>query len=283
LGLFQLVFNSTEELADWQMQAYQIIFNRTGEGKELHEVDMTDAEGRAFVVEKDIRGLLEDLHFESVAFPVTVKLTFQDPLWQYVPEGGVPIAMALWKKPRLDSEPSESWITKGETFQVSQRARGEDGVVYLQLANGRGWAVEQKPGESAQCVRKDAWRKEGPLLSAGPKDFPAHVAGGSWVYAEDTPRKPGWISRPGKAGGQISFDVETRVGEVIVEYLATYTNIGTATCSVDGGPSILLDGRIDEQVSVGEFRKIEAPAGGAHKLTCISDGRKFKLLSVLSC
>jgi hypothetical protein len=281
LGEYEIAFENQEELAGWQMRAYKIIFNRTEKGEELHELRATDAEGRVLKVERDSRGLFDELRHDSVTYPVSMKLTFQEPLWRCEPKGDV--YMALWKEPRAGSEQNVVWLPKGELFQVSQRARGDDGVLYLKLADGRGWAIEQTPGEPAVCVRQDGWRKKGPVLSAGPDAFPARVADASWVYAEDEPGKPGWISRPGMPDGQISFDVGTNLGEVIVEYLTAHTDIGTATCNVDGGPPVTLDGRIDEKVSVGEFRKIEAPAGGVHKLTCVSSGRKFKLLSVLAC
>jgi hypothetical protein len=284
LGEYALTFGTAEELSGWQIKAYMIIFNRTEEGKELHDLEVVDAEGRILTVARDSRGLLEDLVYDAVTFPVSMTLTFQEPLWQCASEGQRPI-VALWKEPRVDSQQADGWLSNGEVFQVSHRARGEDGILYLQLADGRGWAIEQKPGEKPQCVRQDGWKREGPVLPAGPEAFPARVAGNSWVYAEDVPGQPGWISRPSATGGAgtISFAVGTHFGEVIVEYLTTYTNIGTATCSVDGGPPVKLDGRTDEKVSVGSFRKIEAPAGGVHDLTCMSDGRKFKLLSVLAC
>lgn len=41
----------------------------------------------------------------------------------------------------------------GEEFQVSQELHGQDGVLYLQLADGRGWVFDSKPGVGRMCFR----------------------------------------------------------------------------------------------------------------------------------
>eukprot|EP00429_Kryptoperidinium_foliaceum_P012197 CAMPEP_0176039084 /NCGR_PEP_ID=MMETSP0120_2-20121206/19373_1 /TAXON_ID=160619 /ORGANISM="Kryptoperidinium foliaceum, Strain CCMP 1326" /LENGTH=366 /DNA_ID=CAMNT_0017372479 /DNA_START=57 /DNA_END=1157 /DNA_ORIENTATION=+ len=44
-------------------------------------------------------------------------------------------------------------VAPGERFAVSCELRGSDGVLYLQLADGRGWLFDHKPGYGQMCVR----------------------------------------------------------------------------------------------------------------------------------
>lgn len=123
----------------------------------------------------------------------------------------------------------------------------------------------------------------GSLSLEGPERFRGWVADASWVYAEDVKGKPGWISLPGMTGA-IAFEVSTRIGDVIVEYLTTYVGTGTAFCQLGDGHELVLDARIVQKVSVSAFSRLHAePSNGVYNLTCRSDGRKFKLLSIRAC
>merc|ERR1712032_1726358 len=41
----------------------------------------------------------------------------------------------------------------GEQFLVSQEVRGADGVTFLRLSDGRGWAFDRKPGVGMMCTK----------------------------------------------------------------------------------------------------------------------------------
>jgi len=44
-------------------------------------------------------------------------------------------------------------IQAGEAFEVSEERRAADGVLYLRLADGRGWVFDRKPGVGVLCSR----------------------------------------------------------------------------------------------------------------------------------
>jgi hypothetical protein len=54
--------------------------------------------------------------------------------------------------PDLDGERTGKWVNTGETFEVSRELRDADGVTFLQLADGRGWLFDSKPGVGVMCV-----------------------------------------------------------------------------------------------------------------------------------
>ncbi|CAK0819100.1 unnamed protein product [Prorocentrum cordatum] len=114
-----------------------------------------------------------------------------------------------------------------------------------------------------------------------PAAFRAEVdTTGAWVYAQDVEGKPGWICRPG-ATGSISFQLETVLGDVYLEYLQSYDNIGSVTCRIDDSADVFLDALIQEKVSAQAFVPIATNlSAGKHTLSCRSSGQKFNLLSL---
>lgn len=132
-------------------------------------------------------------------------------------------------------------------------------------------------------------KKRSPALpqfaGTGPDSFPAIVEDASWSYAEDVPNKPGWISRVNSTG-RIIFTLQTDIGKVAIEYLQTYTDVGTAVCWLGMGAMYTLDARIDQRVSVSTVGIISSDVKEGlqtQNLTCRTDGQKFKILSVKSC
>jgi len=57
--------------------------------------------------------------------------------------------------PAIDGPMSGDSLRLGETFLVSQELSGSDGVLYLRLADGRGWVFDQKPGVGTMCVPEE--------------------------------------------------------------------------------------------------------------------------------
>jgi len=117
--------------------------------------------------------------------------------------------------------------------------------------------------------------------------FPA-LNPGSWVFEEDVPGKPGWIATG--VVSDIVFDlplIETDdTFAVRLTFLQTYENIGTATCWLNDGFDGLeaLSGRIEAHVSVPIDHVFTGKLShGSNKLTCRSDGRKFKITGLRVC
>lgn len=86
----------------------------------------------------------------------------EDVTWRYDPVNNLPLGIR--PEPTITSGFNEHELKKGEIFDVSQMLRGIDGVLYLKLADGRGWVFEYKPGVGVMCVRQDAPK---PVFSPG--------------------------------------------------------------------------------------------------------------------
>eukprot|EP00413_Alexandrium_margalefii_P009454 CAMPEP_0204538504 /NCGR_PEP_ID=MMETSP0661-20131031/16051_1 /ASSEMBLY_ACC=CAM_ASM_000606 /TAXON_ID=109239 /ORGANISM="Alexandrium margalefi, Strain AMGDE01CS-322" /LENGTH=331 /DNA_ID=CAMNT_0051545089 /DNA_START=9 /DNA_END=1004 /DNA_ORIENTATION=- len=117
-------------------------------------------------------------------------------------------------------------------------------------------------------------------------DFVPVAKDEAWEYIEDVKGKVGWIVPESAPSSEIAFDVTTRVGWVQVEFLGSWTNIGTADVWMDSSSmaTCLLDGLWDQRVSESRFSlmKVGLPPGN-HTLHFRSRGGKFKLMGVVSC
>jgi len=58
--------------------------------------------------------------------------------------------------PQVDAPLAGRIMKPGELFEVSREWAGAGGVLFLQLADGRGWLFESKPGVGTMCRRADA-------------------------------------------------------------------------------------------------------------------------------
>eukprot|EP00930_Biecheleria_cincta_P055085 TRINITY_DN41453_c0_g1_i1.p1 TRINITY_DN41453_c0_g1~~TRINITY_DN41453_c0_g1_i1.p1 ORF type:complete len:810 (-),score=184.70 TRINITY_DN41453_c0_g1_i1:24-2453(-) len=69
------------------------------------------------------------------------------PLWRYVaPERQE--TLQLRAEPAVDCQLSGSTLQPGEVFRVSEELPGKSGVLFLRLADGRGWAFDRMSGLS---------------------------------------------------------------------------------------------------------------------------------------
>eukprot|EP00933_Yihiella_yeosuensis_P063077 TRINITY_DN66146_c0_g1_i1.p1 TRINITY_DN66146_c0_g1~~TRINITY_DN66146_c0_g1_i1.p1 ORF type:complete len:514 (+),score=109.84 TRINITY_DN66146_c0_g1_i1:201-1544(+) len=82
------------------------------------------------------------------------------PLWRYVPADGR--HMDLRTEPLLDGERASSFLSAGDVFCVDKEQQGRDGVLYLRLADGRGWSFDHKPAFGAMCQRFQINEDDGP-------------------------------------------------------------------------------------------------------------------------
>lgn len=72
--------------------------------------------------------------------------------WRFDAGDGVHIDIRA--SPDLDGERTGKFVNPGETFEVSRELRDADGVTFLQLADGRGWLFDRKPGVGVMCARQ---------------------------------------------------------------------------------------------------------------------------------
>ncbi|CAK0907603.1 unnamed protein product [Prorocentrum cordatum] len=69
--------------------------------------------------------------------------------WRYVDH----IGAAVRAEPRIDGPRTEHAVAPGSIFGVSEERPGADGVLYLRLADGRGWLFDSVPGVGVLCAR----------------------------------------------------------------------------------------------------------------------------------
>lgn len=83
-------------------------------------------------------------------------------IWRYSPPVAYPIHTRA--TPEINGPRTESILHPGEVFRVAEGREGVDGVLYLKLADGRGWVFESKPGLGTMCVE----HKFGPAPAPAP-------------------------------------------------------------------------------------------------------------------
>jgi len=109
--------------------------------------------------------------------------------WRYSPPDGLPIAVRA--SPDITGARTDRQLTPGELVDVAEERLGTDGVVYLRLADGRGWLFDQKPGVGVLCVREEvvapsaaqSSQRTGSSTPAAASD-----AGGADVVEEENPQ-----------------------------------------------------------------------------------------------
>lgn len=71
-------------------------------------------------------------------------------MWRYDPpeERNLDLRSAA----EIDGSRREEALNPGEVFEVSEEIKGTEGVLFLRLADGRGWAFDRKPGVGTLCV-----------------------------------------------------------------------------------------------------------------------------------
>lgn len=74
--------------------------------------------------------------------------------WRCNPCTGRPLT--LLSAPKMDSKPTGKKLMPGDIFRVAERHLGGDGVLYMRLVSGEGWACDKKPGVGTMCVSVSA-------------------------------------------------------------------------------------------------------------------------------
>jgi len=102
-----------------------------------------------------------------------------------------------------------------------------------------------------------------------------------WRWYEDTPGKLGWIAE-GK-DNTITFPIHVNHGQLTIEFLSTYDNIGSAYCSIDAEDLCEIQGFWNHKSSQSNFATLHTSSKGQAQVTCKSDGHKFKIISISTC
>lgn len=71
-------------------------------------------------------------------------------LWQYAPPIDIPISIRV--EPLTSAQKTEDAFSPGDVFGVSESFRGDDGITYLRLADGRGWVFNRLTDGHTVCV-----------------------------------------------------------------------------------------------------------------------------------
>jgi hypothetical protein len=79
--------------------------------------------------------------------------------WVYKPSNGGAIGIRV--SPQIAAGKAVGQLMRpGEEFLVSAEEQGSDGVLYLQLADGRGWVFDHAPGKGQMCQRCEEEQEE---------------------------------------------------------------------------------------------------------------------------
>jgi len=87
--------------------------------------------------------------------------TSKTTLWVYKPCNGKMIEVR--REPEITGEKAGVRMCPGDAFNVVEERNGEQNILFLKLADSRGWLFDQKPGVGVMCMRKedaDAWDEQ---------------------------------------------------------------------------------------------------------------------------
>eukprot|EP00913_Durusdinium_trenchii_P014600 g13699.t1 len=87
-------------------------------------------------------------------------------LWLYNPPSFRDVAIRA--TPSIEGPRTSLTMRPGQRFMVSEELVGEDGILYLKLADGTGWMFQSKPGSGTLCV---------PQAGGMPKDLLSRLQG----------------------------------------------------------------------------------------------------------
>merc|ERR1719310_2686997 len=71
--------------------------------------------------------------------------------WMYKPANGLPIGIR--SEPSVDATPSSHKLPPNTIFEVTETVAGKDDVLFLKLADGRGWLFDKRPCVGEMCVK----------------------------------------------------------------------------------------------------------------------------------
>eukprot|EP00401_Gymnodinium_catenatum_P025929 CAMPEP_0117467904 /NCGR_PEP_ID=MMETSP0784-20121206/5900_1 /TAXON_ID=39447 /ORGANISM="" /LENGTH=824 /DNA_ID=CAMNT_0005261895 /DNA_START=16 /DNA_END=2488 /DNA_ORIENTATION=+ len=138
---------------------------------------------------------------EAIAPRIAELAYAEGELWVYQPANGMP--MDIRSEPRIAGRRTRSKIFPDEKFRVCETLTGEDAVMYLKLADGRGWVFSMKPGVGNMCWRlADEDKDEG-----APERVPEDIAARAKLQAKNLPK--GWTAHSDAEGRTFYSNAET--------------------------------------------------------------------------
>lgn len=106
----------------------------------------------------------------------------------------------------------------------------------------------------------------------------------SWKFYEDVSGRPGWIA-PANERSNITFllDFKTRA-RLNIQYVKSYEGFGEMKCHIQDGYDITLNAVDTEGMhSYLAQDTLDTEFEGVRRLTCSSDGKKFKIVGLRAC
>eukprot|EP00449_Zooxanthella_nutricula_P009942 CAMPEP_0198513768 /NCGR_PEP_ID=MMETSP1462-20131121/16266_1 /TAXON_ID=1333877 /ORGANISM="Brandtodinium nutriculum, Strain RCC3387" /LENGTH=478 /DNA_ID=CAMNT_0044243193 /DNA_START=21 /DNA_END=1454 /DNA_ORIENTATION=- len=139
-----------------------------------------------------------------------------DNFWRY--DAGDGQSLVVRTVPLIDGPKSDVVLQPGEVFCVSQEKAGADGVLFLELADGRGWAFDQKPGVGKMCERHKAAKGN---ADVPPSPFWRYIAkDGLPIFVRSEPDIDGPKTQVTLQPGELFCVTEEKRGPKDVMYLA---------------------------------------------------------------
>jgi hypothetical protein len=120
-----------------------------GEKFEVCEMQASEDSGSIlFLKLKDGRGWVFDQKDDYGE--ILCKRILQE-MWEYRPSNGKPLAIRF--EPQINADRSSEKVYPEETFEVEEIVTGDDGELFLKLADGRGWLFDKHPELGTMCFR----------------------------------------------------------------------------------------------------------------------------------
>jgi hypothetical protein len=126
---------------------------------------------------------------------------------------------------------------------------------------------------------------------SGAEAFNVDASFSTWTFFEDVRGKPGWIAEPGPPRTIVFKNINVKKGTVKIGYLRSYEHFGDAKCQLKAGTApqaehlmeIKMHGSWESFSSQIDFAALTGVAPGTYDLSCLSGGKKFKIVSLMTC
>ncbi|CAE8672712.1 unnamed protein product, partial [Polarella glacialis] len=211
--------------------------------------------------------------FDAVAATGDHQLT----AWTFVPpDSNKPLD--LRREPRLDSERSGERLKAGSIFHVSSEVAGDDGTLFLELDDGRGWAFDRVPGVGTLCTRHETTRNSAAHVAAPApgSDFDAVAAVGehqltAWTFVPPDSNKPLDLRREPRLDSERSGE-RLKAGSIFHVSSEVAGADGTLFLELDDGRGWAFD---RASFSVYRLSPHEAPRNSASHVAELAPGSEF--------
>ncbi|CAE8654132.1 unnamed protein product, partial [Polarella glacialis] len=199
--------------------------------------------------------------------------------WTFVPPDREK-ALDLRLEPRLDSQRTGEKLKAGSVFQVSSELVGEDGTLFLELDDGRGWAFDRVPGVGTLCTRHETTRNYAShvaVLAPG-SDFDAVAATGdhqltAWTFVPPDSNKPLDLRREPRLDSERSGE-RLKAGSIFHVSSEVAGDDGTLFLELDDGRGWAFD-----RASFLAYRRHETTRNSAAHVAVPAPGSDFDAVS----